>query len=113
MFLTQPLDDFETVQAWSEALKVQWGGNPLEEDPEKRAALEAFCEYMGKTPDELCEFCFLRKRDTGVRFASKKRREELTGKVFQFVLESGSIGVEKRRLRSNVYSFFTHNGVLI
>ena len=113
MAISNPIESYETVQIWSKGLTEQWGGDPLTEDTGKLEALSAFCDYMDKNPDELYAFCFLRKRDTGERFASKKRREELTQKVFEFINQAGLSGVEKRRLRSSVYSFFTHNGVLV
>ena len=109
----QSIESYETMQNWSRGLKEQWGGNPLKEDPAKVSALESFCEFMEKNPDELYAFCFLRKRDTGERFPSIKRREEMTAKVLELVKESDLRGTEARRLRSNVFSFFTHNGVLI
>ena len=113
MAISKPIESYETVQIWAKGLKTQWGGDPLTEDPGKLETLKAFCAFMEKDPDELYAFCFLRKRDTGERFASKKRREELTEKALEFVAQSGLSGVEKRRLRSGVFSFFTHNGVLI
>lgn len=113
MFTSADIGQFETVQVWATGLKEQWGGDPLVEDPGKLDALCGFCEFMGKTPDELYHHCFLRKRDTGERFASKKRRDELIDNIRRFVEESGRMGTEKRRLRSSVNSFFSHNGILI
>lgn len=113
MSISKPIESYETVQLWAKGLTDQWGGDPLTEDPSKLETLTSFCAFMEKDPDELYAFCYLRKRDTGERFASKKRREELTAKVLEFVIESGLSGVEKRRLRSSIFSFFTHNGVLI
>ncbi len=68
---------------------------------------------MDKNPDELYEFCYLRKRDTGERFPSIKRRNEITQKTKKFVIKSELRGTEARRLRSSIFSFFSHNGVLI
>ena len=75
--------------------------------------LVAFCEFIGKDPDELLEFCFLYRRATGEKFPSKKRREEVTAKVREFVAASGLKGGEARRQSSNILSFLSHNGILI
>jgi len=113
MGLAKPIADYESVAAWGQSLAEQWGGEPLAEDPAKLASLEAFCGFVGQDPDELLAFCFLRRRATGERFASKQRREELTRKIGEFVKSSGLRGVEARRRRNQVVSFLSHNGVLI
>lgn len=113
MALEQPVESYQTVQTWSRGLKEQWGGDPLAEDSAKLKALSSFCAAIDKDPDELYNFCFLRKRDTGERFASKKRREELTEQIRQYIISSNLRGTDARRHRSNIYSFFSHNGILI
>lgn len=113
MTLDRPIESYASVAAWSAGLARQWGGEPLAEDPEKLAALAAFCEFAGQDPDELLAFCFLRKKATGERFASKQRREQVNEKLKQFVAASGLRGVEARRKRNHVISFLSHNGVLI
>jgi hypothetical protein len=65
-------------------------------------SLERFCEFAGKDPDEILAFCFLRKRATGERFPSVKRREELAALVRAF-----------RDASSDVLSFLIHGGVLV
>jgi hypothetical protein len=111
--LRQPIEHFESVTIWSQGLKEQWGGDPLKEDPDKLSALEAFCDLVGQDPDQIVAFCFLRRRETGERFASKKRREELREKLKQFEALSGLSGREARRRPNQVVSFLSHNGVLI
>lgn len=110
--LTQPIERYETVANWATALRRQWGGDPLAEDPAKLQTLAAFCAFVDQDPDALVAFCFLRKRATGERFASKQRREELLQKLKAFENAAGR-GVEARRRRSHVVSFLSHNGVLI
>jgi len=105
--------EFASVNAWNEALVHQWGGDPLAEDPSRLEALVRFCDFIEKNPDELLEFCFLRRRDSGEKFPSKKRREEVVAQVRQFVAATDLKGVEARRLRSHIYSFLSHNGILI
>jgi hypothetical protein len=76
-------------------------------------SLERFCEFAGKDPDEILAFCFLRKRATGERFPSVKRREELAALVRAFRDASGLPEREARRLASDVLSFLIHGGVLV
>ena len=52
-------------------------------------------------------------RDVRKRPLLPARGEELTEKTRQFVLRSGLRGTDARRLRSNIYSFISYNGVLI
>jgi len=107
-----PLESYASVAAWAAGLREQWGGDPFVEDPAKLTTLGAFCRAIGKDPDELVAFCFLRKKSTGERFASTKRREVVLEHLKHFEAEAGH-GVEARRRRSQVVSFLSHNGVLI
>jgi hypothetical protein len=111
--LTKPLTSYASVEAWPEMLEKQWGeDDPFAEDSPKLETLAAFCEAVGKDPDALVAFCFLRKRASGERFASKERRDTLLQELERFESAAGS-GVESRRRRSHVVSFLSHNGVLI
>lgn len=110
--LERPVESYESVVAWGEGLRRQWGGDPFAEDPAKLSVLAEFCDLVEKDPDALVAFCFLRKRATGERFASKQRREDLLVQLKRFETAAGR-GVEARRRRSHVVSFLSHNGVLI
>jgi hypothetical protein len=48
--LSRPIDEYASVTTWAEALRSQWGGDPLAEEPEKRGTLEAFCRFVEKDP---------------------------------------------------------------
>jgi len=109
----RPLDCFESVVTWSRGLEEQWGGDPLAEDPEKLQSLQAFCELVEKSPDELVDFCFLRRKETGERFTSKQRREQLRAQLQEFEAMSGLSGREARRRSNHIVSFLSHNGVLM
>ena len=111
MGLERPIEQYESVAAWAKGLREQWGGDPLAEEPEKLQGLAAFCEFDGRNPDQLLAFCFLRKKDTGVRFASVKRREAVAEQLRAYKAASGLSGTEARRLTSNLLSFFIHNGI--
>lgn len=110
---TNAATDYASVEAWKGSLARQWGGDPLAEDPVKLDTLVAFCAFIGKDPDALLDYCFLRRRETGERFGSKKRREEVTARVQEFVAGRGLTGTEARRAANHIYSFLSHNGVLI
>jgi hypothetical protein len=108
-----PVEAYASFATWAEGLAGQWGGDPLAEDPEKRDALEAFCRFAGKDPDELVAFCFLRRKETGERFGSVARREALAQQLREFRAASGLSGAKARKLVSDVLSFLIHNGVMI
>ena len=75
--------------------------------------LNDFCTHFDKTPDELVAFCFLRKRATGQRFASVKRREAVNAAIETFVSERGWTGKEAVVNANVIRSFLIHNGVPI
>jgi hypothetical protein len=111
--LADPIESYPSVAAWARALQQQWGGDPLAEEPEKLRTLEAFCRFIDKDPDQLVAFCFLRRKQSGERFGSVKRRGEVLRRLSEFTAESGLHGIQARRQRSQVISFLSHNGVLI
>ena len=107
------IEEFASTRDWASSLREKWGGEPLAEEPEKLEALAAFCAFVGKDPDELVAFCFLRRKATGERFGSVKRREDLVEQIRAFRAASGLSGTKARRLVSDLMSFLIHNGVLI
>jgi hypothetical protein len=88
-------------------------GDPLAEEPHKLDNLERFCAFAGQNPDTLVAFCFLRRRDSGERFASAVRRAELAEKLRAFLAEGGLTGTAARQASSDVLSFLIHNGVMM
>lgn len=109
----KPLREYASVESWSKGLTEQWGGDPLGEDPAKLETLRAFCAHTGKDPDEIVAHCFLRKKATGEKFGSVKRREEVSGWIKEFRAAGGGSGMQARRRQSDVCSFLIHNGVLM
>lgn len=75
--------------------------------------LAEFCAKVEKSPDELVAFCILRKKETGERFLSVKRREAINGWLEEFVGEQGWTGKQAVVNANVVRSFLIHNGVLI
>ena len=113
MRLDRPIEDFESVAGWAQGLRDQWGGDPLAEDPEKLVSLAAFCEFVDMNPDELLAFCFLRRKATGERFGSQKRREEIAARLREFRDQSELDATAARKRTNDVLSFLIHGGVLI
>ena len=113
MPLEKPVEEYESVARWRKGLAEQWGGDPLAEEPEKLEVLRGFCEFIDEDPDALVAFCFLRRRATGERFGSVKRREEVIAKLRTFRDASGLVGTKARKLTSDVLSFLIYNGVLV
>jgi hypothetical protein len=111
MGLERPIEQYESVATWAEGLREQWGGDPVAEEPEKLEVLAAFCEFDGRDPDELVAFCFLRRKETGVRFASVKRREVVAEQLREFRKASGLSGTKARQMTSILLSFLIHNGI--
>jgi hypothetical protein len=111
MELERPIEQYQSVATWAKGLQEQWGGDPLAEEPERLETLAAFCRFDGRDPEELLAFCFLRRKETGVRFASIKRREAVAEQIRAFRTTSGRSGTEARRLVSHLLSFFIHNGI--
>ncbi len=109
----EAIESYAAVAKWREGLARQWGGDPLAEEPEKLVHLAEFLEFLGKDPDEAVAFCFLRKRESGERFASAKRRDEIARQIAAWRDQSGDSGLAARRRASDVLSFFIHAGVLI
>jgi hypothetical protein len=101
----------ESVQRWFRS--TGHGDAPPEEQARFLRILEDFCAYMGKSPDELLAFCFLRKKATGQRFVSVKRRTAVNEALEGFVTERGWAGKEAVANANVVRSFLIHNGVLI
>jgi len=113
MALERAQDAFASVAAWGAGLRAQWGGDPLAETPRKLESLADFCAFIALDPDALVAFCFLRKRDTGERFASVARRAELAAKLRACVAERALEGTAARDFSADVLSFLIHNGVMM
>jgi len=56
---------------------------------------------------------FLRKKDTGDRFVSTKRRTEINEQIETHVVERGWIGKEAVANANIIRSFLIHNGIPI
>ena len=76
-------------------------------------ALDGFLAGIGKDPDELVAFCFLRKKDTGEKFLSQKRRVEVNEMIQVWVEKNGWTDKDAVKMANVIRGFLIHNGVLI
>lgn len=103
----------------SQASVKQWAAgaghdhDPAEVREQKLQILADFCAKVGKQPDELVAFCILRKKATGERFLSVKRREAINNWLDEFAAEQGWTGKQAVVNANVVRGFLIHNGVLI
>jgi len=75
--------------------------------------LDDFCARCQTTPDDLVAFCYLRRRASGERFVSVKRRATVNEWLGEFVKEQGWTGKDAVVNANVVRSFLIHNGILI
>jgi hypothetical protein len=108
---SQGIDAQASVKQW--AAGAGFDHDPAGVREQKLQILADFCTKVGKQPDELVAFCILRKKATGERFLSVKRREAINGWLDEFAVEQGWAGKEAVVNANVVRSFLIHNGVLI
>ena len=75
--------------------------------------LADFCEQTGKSPDELVDGSFLRRKATGDLFISVKARQRMNEAIAAFVIKKGWSGRDAVANGNVVRGFLIHNGVLI
>ena len=102
---------FASVGRWFAS--VGHDTQPAEVQARYLDVLAKFVEHDGKDPDELVAFSFLRKRDTGMRFVSSKRRVAVNESIDAFVAAHGWEGKQAVTNANIVRSFLIHNGVFI
>lgn len=100
-----------TVKHWIASAKLE---SELAEQVDKRLSiLREFLAHTGRDADGLVEYCFLRKKDTGERFSSVKRRGEVDDWIEEFVEHNGWTGKDAVVNGNIVRSFMIHNGAVI
>jgi hypothetical protein len=98
----------DTVQRWFAS-----AGHSAETQERYGRILDDFCAFTGRSPDELVAFCFLRKKATGERFVSVKRRVTMNEWIDAFVREQGWTGKDAVANANVIRGFLIHNAVLI
>jgi len=100
-----------TVLRWLE--RTTQDGETAASRDHRLDVLARFTDFTGKQPDEIVEFCFLRKRATGDRFVSTERRRIVNEQIQAFVEDQGWKLKEAVVNGNIVRSFLIHNGVPI
>lgn len=103
--------DAETVRHWFASAKHD--GACAEYQERICGVLAGFADLTAKSPDELVAFCFLRKKDTGQRFLSVKRRVQMNEWIDEYVAQEGWEGKDAVVNANVIRGFLIHNGVAI
>ncbi len=111
MPLEKAITEFDTVKAWADGLRNQWGGDPLGEEPEMLDALREFCGFVDEDPDAIVGKLFRIRKADGERVLSVRWRTHYAERIKAFRAEAAAGGPQRRA--SDVLSFLIHNGVLI
>jgi hypothetical protein len=111
MALDRPIAEYDSVKAWAESLRNQWGGDPLAEDPSMVQTLGQFCEFVGEDPDSIIAHSFRIRKSDGERVLSNKWRAIYADKIKEFRTKFPPS--EARQRGAAVLGFLIHNGVLI
>ncbi len=105
------MENSPAVQKWLESLRKR--GEEVRLDDERVKLVKGFCEYVGKTPDEVVNYCWLRNRKDGLRSISSKRRRETSEQIEEYVKESGHTAYKATVAANTIRSFLIHNGVFM
>jgi hypothetical protein len=110
MPLPKPIAEYETVRAWLEGLREQWGEEP-EDWEERLAALAAFCAYVEREPDGVIAECVRESGDQ--RKISVKGRRFYNEKIAEWQDTLEGDRAEQARAGNAVRSFLIHNGIFL
>ena len=106
------MQDSPAVQKWLESLRKR-SGEEISLHDERVKLVKGFCEYVGKTPDEVVDYCWLRNRKDGLRSISSKRRRETSEQIEGYVKELGHTAYKANVAANTIRSFLIHNGVFM
>jgi len=101
----------EIVEQWIERTRLP--SDSAEWVENRQQVLAAFLDSIDKSAEEIVAYCFLRKRETGERFVSTKRRGQVNAWIDTFAEESGWEGKEQVANANIIRSFLIHSGVPI
>ena len=107
----KPLLEYASVQVWLDGLRQHWGGDPLQEDPERLPIFEAFCQHVQRDPDQIVkETTMIKDGQRRIRIQGRNRYAALIQEWQESV--DGS-RFRKAKWGNTVRSFLIHNGVLL
>ena len=110
MALAKPIGEYESVRAWFESLREQWGEEP-DDWGEKTQALDAFCSYVDKDPDTIIAECVRETDDQ--RKISVKGRRFYNNRIAEWQDSLAGERPEQARAGNAVRSFLIHNGIFL
>lgn len=107
----RPMLEYPSVRTWLDGLKLHWGGDPANDDPERLPILEAFCRFVNRDPDQIIkETTMLKDGEKRIRIKGRERYANLIND-FQATVEGSRF--KKGKWGNTVRSFLIHNGVLL
>ncbi len=106
------MQDSPAVRRWLESLRKR-GGEEIGFGDERVKLLRGFCEYVGRTPDEVIDYCWLRNRKDGLRSISSRRRRETSEEIEEYIRQTGRTGYRATVAANTIRSFLIHNGVFM
>jgi hypothetical protein len=107
----KPLLEYASVRTWLDGLRQHWGGDPLNDDPERLPMLDAFCRYANRDPDQIIkETTMIKDGEKRIRIKGRERYSKLIDE-WQATIEGSRI--RKGKWGNTVRSFLIHNGVLL
>lgn len=107
----RPMLEYASVRTWLDGLKRHWGGDPVNDDPERLPILEAFCRFVNRDPDQIInETTMLKDGERRIRIKGRERYARLINE-FQGSVEGSRF--KKGKWGNTVRSFLIHNGVLL
>jgi hypothetical protein len=105
------LDESVTVQRW--VTNTTYEEEPLERLRHRLDVVIGFLASVDKSSDDAVAFWFLRKRETGERFVSTKRRAAVNEQIEACAEAQGWTGKDAVANGYIVRSFLIHNGIPI
>jgi len=103
--------EYASVQTWLDGLRQHWGGDPVNEDPDRFPIFEAFCRHVNRDPDQIVkETTMIKDGQRRIRIKGRNRYAALI-QEWQDAVEGSRF--EKAKWGNTVRSFLIHNGVLL
>jgi hypothetical protein len=107
----RPLLEYASVQTWIDGLAQHWGGDPLNDEPERLPMLEAFCRYANRDPDQIIKETTMIK--DGEKRIRTKGRERYAALIDEWQATQEGSRIRRGKWGNTVRSFLIHNGVLL